>query len=111
MYRFKVRPGYKSSELLIDFTIDKADDLFFGALYGALKPLNVSNIDLTDLWVNDEVILHCNSDLGEFEITRDTYDLVFIMATNNQRVIKKIGELLSENKSFTQQSFDPSEYD
>ena len=110
MYKFKVRLGYKSSELLIDFTVDKPDDLFFGKLYGALKPLNVSNIDLTDLWINDEVIFHCNSDHGDFQITRDIYDLVFIMAPNNQLVIKEIGELLGEHESFIQQSFNPSKY-
>ncbi|BCE01496.1 hypothetical protein TYM08_P1559 [Marinicellulosiphila megalodicopiae] len=110
MYKFKIRPGYKSSNLLIDFTIDNADDLFFGTLYDALSPLNISELDLTDLWVNDEIIFQCNSDLGRFEITRDFYDLVFILAENNQRVIKKISELLSNHKSFSNQSFNSSEY-
>jgi len=108
MYKFKVRPGYQSSELLIDFNSDETDDLFFCILYESLKLINVSKIDLTRLWVDDEVIFHCDSDLGKFEIIRDEYGSVFIIAPNNKRVIKRIGELLDENYSFSKQNFNPT---
>jgi flavodoxin len=110
MYKFKVRPGYKSTENLVDFTISSADEAFFGSLFSALTEINVSKINIEDLWVNDEIIIHCDSDYGEFEISRDIYDLVFIMAKNNQPVILKIGEILSRNTSFCEEAFDPREY-
>lgn len=110
MYKYRVRLGYNSSEFLIDFMVDDADDLFFGTLFDALAPLNVSNIDLTDLWVNDEVILLCKCNVGEFEIIRDVYDLVFIMAPNHQRVIECIGKLLEDHEAFLKQNFSPSAF-
>ncbi len=110
MYKFKMRPGYKTTEQLIEFTIKSADEAFFGAVFFALKEINVSKISVVDLWVNDEIIIHCDSDYGKFEISRDIYDLVFIMSKYNQCVIFKIGEILSRTKSFSEESFDPRKY-
>ncbi len=110
MYRFKIRPAYNSSEMLIDFSIDEADDVFFGILYGALQGINPSKIDLKDLWVEEDVTLQCDSDLGKFEIVSDIYDLVFITANDNQKVILKIGELLSDHDAFIRQEDDASVY-
>lgn len=110
MYRFKVRPGYNSPAMLIDFSLDEADDVFFGTLYGALQGINPSKIDLTDLWADEDVTLQCDSDLGEFEIVSDIYDLVYITANDNQKVILEIGELLSNHDAFIKQQYDTSVY-
>lgn len=110
MYSFKVRPGYNSSAMLIDFSLDEADDVFFGTLYGALQGINPSKVDLKGLWVEENVTLQCNSDLGEFEIVSDIYDLVFITANDNQNIIQKIEELLSNHHAFTKQKYDARVY-
>ncbi len=110
MYSFKVRPGYNSSAMLIDFSLDEADDVFFGTLYGALQGINPSKVDLKELWVEENVTLQCNSDLGEFEIVSDIYDLVFITANDNQNIIQKIEELLSNHHAFTKQKYDARVY-
>ncbi len=101
MYKYKLRPGYKSSELLIEFCIKSADDEFFQILYGSLNSLKIKQKQVTDLWMNDEVVTEYDSDSGCFEISVDIWDGVFIMSPNNQAVINKIDKILIGHKDFT----------
>lgn len=110
MYKYKLRPAYKTSELLIEFFIKSANDEFFGSFYSALSSLNLEQQSVTDLWMNDEVVIDLNSDQGSFEISIDVWDGVFIMSPNNQNVIIKIDEILSEHIEFTKLQVDFSEY-
>lgn len=110
MYKYKLRPGYKSSELLIEFCIKSANDAFFDSIYAALKSINLQKQSVTDLWMNDEVLITMNSDCGSFEISVDIWDGVFIMSPENQTVIIKIDEILSNHIDFIKLEVDFDEY-
>ena len=103
MYKYKLRPGYKSSELLIEFNLKSANNEFFESLYQALKSCGLQKRSTTDLWMNEEVLIEFGSIFGDFELSIDIWDDVFIMSPNNQGVIIKIDEILSKNSAFTKQ--------
>jgi hypothetical protein len=109
MHKYKVRPGYGTTELLIEFNVEP-DEIFFGDLYGVLKEINVSTINITDLWVNDEVIFNLDSDHGQFELSKDIWDFVFIMATKNQVIISIISNLLNQSGRFIQEKANFNDY-
>ncbi len=100
MNDYWVRPGYGTHELLIQFAPKAADQEFFAHLLGVLDEIGTRVRDIQDLWMNDEVFLHCESDHGNFIVSTDIWDLVFIMAPGNQAVIVRIDEALSRSDSF-----------
>jgi len=110
MYKYKLRPGYKSSDLLIEFCIKSANDEFIESLYKAISGINVKQLGTTDLWMNDEVLIELESDFGHFEISIDIWDGVFVMSPNNQAVVLKIDEILSKHNKFTKLTVDFDEY-
>jgi len=110
MYKYIVRPGYGSKKMLISFSPDKADEIFFGCLLRALKAININPVEIVDLWMNDEIIWNMKSDAGDFEISKDIWDLVFIMAEENQSIIKIIDKLLGEDTSFIKEEVDFNNY-
>jgi hypothetical protein len=110
MYRYRLRPGYGSKDLLIELLPKSADEAFFGELFGILKRVNAKVADVSDLWMNGEVLLNCDSDYGQFMVSKDIWDLVFIMADKNQPVIAKIDELLRENGRFLSEAVDYKQY-
>ena len=60
--------------------------------------------------MNDEFIFEFNSDIGSFLITKDVYDLVFIMAGSNPHCIEKINALLLKDERFEKIDVDPGSY-
>ena len=66
MYKFTIRPGYQSQNLLIEFSVEQADQKFFDDLLVALKPVNASITSMEGLWMNDEVLLDFASSSGKF---------------------------------------------
>lgn len=110
MYKYKVRPGYGSKKLLVEFSPGKADEAFFGSIFKALEPIKVKTVDVVDLWMNDEIIWNMKSNVGEFELSKDIWDMVFILADDNQSVIKIIDDLLQKNHSFVKENVDCDEY-
>ena len=110
MYKYKLRPGYKSSELLIEFCITSANDDFKNSFYQALSSLNLQKKGVTDLWMNDEVLIEFDCDNGFFEVSIDIWDGVFVMSRNNQDIIIKIDGILSKHSEFSKLEVDFSEY-
>jgi len=53
-----------------------------------------------DLWMNDEVLLQISSDEGVFSLSKDGWDIAFIMAENNQHCIKIIDKILNNSSLF-----------
>lgn len=100
VYQYKVRPGYGSRELLIELLPKKPMKSFWVSLFAVLKEIGTKVGDIHDLWMNNEVLLGCDSDHGPFVISRDIWDCVFVMAPDNQPVIGKIDEALSRNDRF-----------
>lgn len=110
MYKYKLRPGYKSSELLIEFCIKSSNDDFINSFYQALQSLKLQKQGETDLWMNDEVLIEFDCVNGFFEVSIDIWGGVFIMSPNNQDVIIKIDDILSKHNEFTKLEVDYSEY-
>jgi hypothetical protein len=110
MYRYRLRPAYGSKELLIELLPETADQAFFGELLVVLKQVNANVTDVLDLWMNDEVLLSFESDLGPFLVSKDIWDFVFIMAPENQPAILKIEQALRANAQFQSEVVDFNQY-
>ena len=109
-YSYKLRPGYESSELLLEFNCGKSADDLQNDLFTILKNANYQLTGSGDLWMNDEVLFFFNSKKGTVILSRDIWDFFFIMGEKNQTDILKIDHVLSENELFLKQEVDFSEY-
>ncbi len=65
----------------------------------------------SDLWVNDEVLFTYKSKNGTIVLSRNIWDLFFIMGEQNQADIFKLDTLLSENPLFEKIEVDLKEYE
>ena len=99
-YKYHYRPEYGSTNLLIEFISGVENDTFMNDLFDAIKIIKPELIDLQDLWMNDEVSYSIHSNLGDFILSKDIWDLAFIMAEHNQTCIARINELLLADNRF-----------
>lgn len=60
--------------------------------------------------MNDEIIYTINSDLGLFTLSKDIWDLAFLMADENQSCILKINDLLGNDNRFEKIEVDFNDY-
>lgn len=99
-YKYHYRPGYGADSLLIKF-LNGVESVVFGTdLFDAIKQINPKLAGGEDLWMNDEILYTINSDLGQFTLSKDIYDLVFLMADNNQSCVLQINNLLLKDNRF-----------
>ncbi len=61
MYKYYFRPGYGTSELLIELFYGAENNDFISDLLTAISELKPEVIDIIDLWMNDETLLNINS--------------------------------------------------
>ncbi len=99
-YKYRCRPEYGSGNLLIEVISGVENDTFGTDLFDAIKEINPQLAGLEDLWMNDEILYIINSDLGDFTLSRDVWDLAFIMCDHNQACISKINTLLLNDNRF-----------
>src|SRR5204862_5649726 len=99
-YKYHYRPEYGSENLLIEFISGVENETFGTDFFDAIKEINPKLVDLEDLWMNDEILCNVNSDFGPFTLTKDIWDLAFIMADDNQSCIARINNLLQSNDKF-----------
>lgn len=109
-YKYHHRPGYGSDNLLIEFISGTENKNFGNDLLDAIKGINPKITGKTDLWMNDEFLYTINSDHGHFILTKDTWDLVFIMAEDNQASISIIDEILVKDNRFEKIEVDYNKY-
>ncbi|MEO8535767.1 MAG: hypothetical protein ABI441_18570 [Flavobacterium sp.] len=100
MYQYHFRPGYKSEELLIDIFGGAEDEAFFPDFVKAINEINPIMIDILDLWMNDEVLMTIDSDVGKFTVSKDIWGFAFIMADNNQEGLHRINSILEQAELF-----------
>jgi hypothetical protein len=94
----------------LQFFLDSTDVYFNADLLGALKEINPEIYEVTDLWMNDEVIFQISSNEGSFSLSRDVWDFAFIMADNNQALIKLIAGILECSELFESGEVDLNNY-
>jgi hypothetical protein len=99
-YKYYLRPGYKSQNLLIEIFSGAEDEYFLTDLLDSISEINPKVDKMNDLWMNDEIEIEVSSDIGSFFISKDIWDLAFIMSDNNQECINKINLILLKDKNF-----------
>jgi hypothetical protein len=99
-YKYHYRPGYGSDNLLIEIFNGVENEAFAGDLFDAIKEINPKLAGREDLWMNDEILYTINSDLGQFTLSKDIWDLAFIMADDNQSGVLQINNLLLNDERF-----------
>ncbi len=80
------------------------------ALLRHLKEIELKIESVQDLWMNDEVMLKCESKEGKFLISKDVWDLVFIMDAESPNVINEIDKILNGSDLFQKEHVDFSDY-
>lgn len=98
-YKYHLRPEYKSQKLLIEIFSGVENEDFFSEFFDSIVEINPKVDRINDLWMNDEYILDVNSDIGSFSISKDIWDLAFIM-TENQECLNQINLLLLKDQNF-----------
>ncbi|MEN9910013.1 MAG: hypothetical protein RLZZ540_3172 [Bacteroidota bacterium] len=99
-YKYYLRPGYNSQNLLIEIFYGAESKIFFSDFFNSIIELNPKVDKINDLWMNDECLFEIKSDIGTFFISKDIWNLVFIMAKDNQECINKINSILLNDKNF-----------
>lgn len=109
-YKFRYRPRYFSDSFLIEFINRVENEVFETALFDAIKDINPKLAGREDLWLNDEILYTINSDLGPFTLSKDIWDLAFLMAEDNQSCVLQINNLLLKDNRFEKIEVDFNEF-
>nr|WP_199001590.1 hypothetical protein [Flavobacterium sp. ASV13] len=99
-YKYHLRPGYKSQNLLIEIFNGAENEDFFSDFFNTIIEINPKFEKVNELWMNDEYLFEITSDIGSFSISKDIWDLVFIMSEDHKECISKINLLLLKNQKF-----------
>ncbi len=83
-YKYHCRPGYGSAELLIEVFNGAGDNSFGVDLFDAIGEIHPHAAGCEDLWLNDQRLCKIQSGCGPFEISKDVWGFVFILAGKNQ---------------------------
>ncbi|MDX1251028.1 MAG: hypothetical protein IDH49_02000 [Gammaproteobacteria bacterium] len=79
MFTFAIRPGYGTNDLLIEFFKGAGSDEMISALREVLTEIGAKTVSIEDLWQNDEMVYHMDSNVGEFELSLNVWDCIFII--------------------------------
>ncbi|MGV6861381.1 MAG: hypothetical protein ACWA41_06390 [Putridiphycobacter sp.] len=110
MYPYQFRQSYGSANLLIEFTKNVEKASFKKDLISACKCIHLQIIKTEDLWMNDEMLYHLNSNIGTFSLSIDVWNFAFILAEQNQKGLKDLGAILNKNSNFKRQEVDFDAY-
>lgn len=110
MYRYYFRPGYKSENLLIEVFDGAENETFVSDFIHVISEIKPEMKDVLDLWMNDEVLLTYDSEIGQFTLSKDIWGFAFIMAENNQKGLSKINFILEKSERFEKVEVDFENY-
>lgn len=110
MYQYYFRPAYKSEELLIDIFGGAENENFISDFLNAIAVLKPTMTDILDLWMNDEVLMSFDSEIGSFTLSKDIWGLAFITAEHNQEGLFQINSILENSEMFTKVEVDFERY-
>lgn len=109
-YKFHYRPGYGSDELLIEFFKGVEKENFGIDFFDAIKEINPILLGKEDLWMNDEIIYTINTDHGKFTLSKNVWDIAFIISENNQACLLQINNMLLKDERFEKIEVDFNDY-
>ncbi|KAF2516100.1 hypothetical protein [Flavobacterium foetidum] len=109
-YQYHFRPGYHSDKLLIDIFLGAERETFNNDFLHSIASLKPHMIEVLDLWMNDEILLHFDSEAGKFSLSKDVWGLAFVTADENQDGLKKIDLILQQSDLFEKIEVDFDRY-
>jgi hypothetical protein len=115
-HKFRVRPGYRSKKLLIEFCGDHHSNEFpdvYRILSNGLNSKSIRHPELDTLSIaltSDEIISIWQYSNGRYEIDDDIWSLFIIAPSNNLQIIMDIESVLVASGMFEKEEVDYSEY-
>ncbi|NHF60876.1 hypothetical protein FK220_016095 [Flavobacteriaceae bacterium TP-CH-4] len=109
-YRYKLRPGYGSEKLLLEFDAVETPEYFLLELVNMLSLCGFEQMGTIDLWMNDEILIGMRSTNGTITLSLNIWGMIFIVGNHNQQDILRIDELLALSQAFEKQEVDFSAY-
>lgn len=109
LYKYHLRPAYKSEELLIEIFTGVDKPTFLEEFIQAIWVMEPNMEEVKDLWFNDEVMFTIRTKFGDFDLSKDIWGLAFLMS-KNQESIMRINSLLEKNEKFTKVEVDHEKY-
>ncbi len=111
IYSYRLRPGYQSKALLLEFRIQDNEyaDLKY-QLNRILIHISPKLIKETDVWHQDQRWFLYDSTIGEYEISVDSWGFVFILSEENQSAILSIETLLKNDANFQKEEVNFQNY-
>ena len=107
-HTYKVRPGYGSEKLLIEFGPDSSDKHFISDLKSVFAENNLipkSTQDLIFSWLTT-----FDSPCGPLEVDNDEWGFVFVHAGENQDAINYMDRILSGSGLFQKEEVNYEDY-
>ncbi len=108
MHKYKVRPGYGSSKLLIEFGPDASDQQFADDLCSVLKKNGFIMFSASNRIFHS--IAEFNSPKGSLSIDADEWGFVWGHAEDDQPVIHYVDTLLQKSGLFEKDEVDFRDY-
>ena len=109
MYKYRVRPGYGSTKLLIEFMSDSSDEAFVAALRSVFSASGVRAQTKEDLVFLFRTVMQ--SPVGSFELDHDEWSMVWVHADENQDVIPYLDRILTASGQFQKEEVDFAQYE
>ncbi len=102
IFQYEYLPTFDetSNDFMIRFCFVKDVNQLIGKLLILIDKLGFEAGQIKDVWMNDEIWISAKSQNGQIIITRDIYDFVFIMATNNRIDLDRIEKVMNNSTDF-----------
>ena len=108
MYRFRVRPGYGSDKLLVEFMSDSTDAPFVEALRSVFSANGVESERKVQSIFHHESFMH--SSAGPFVVVHDEWCQIWVHADDNQAAISFVDGILVASGRFEKEAVDFRQY-
>jgi hypothetical protein len=108
MYRYRVRPGYGSKKLLVEFMSDSSDEGFLAALRSVFSANGIRATGEEAQLFRFRTIM--DSPAGSFELDHDEWSMVWVHADENQNVIPYLDCILTASGQFQKEEVDFAQY-
>jgi len=109
-YIYRLRPGYGSDKLLLEFMLADLGAEFINDLLIALHAISPVVDSVEELWLNDEVLMRVSSTQGAFLLAKNTWGFAFLTAEENQSCLKCITDILNDSSLFEREEVDFEKY-
>ncbi|MBL0911818.1 MAG: hypothetical protein IBJ09_05545 [Bacteroidia bacterium] len=108
-YTYLFRPVYGGDTLLLEFYAEGGFEDFINTLFEVLGPLEPVIVK-SELILQDEMLFTVHSTMGEFTLSKDPWDLVFILSDEHQDCLHEADRLLQLDGRFVKEEADFEAY-